>query len=208
MRLGAALFPLLLLPTLAACGVGSPVAGLTPGTRATPLPASAPVGRPPATPRASPTPSATAVAKVLPPADFGFIFTYGMCVDSTVDTFAGTFHRAGESVDPPVTVSLSLTTDDLQRIRRAVDEIDYFSYPAEFTLKPRFGPITAHTPSNHYRFAIREGARQHSVFWNDDIDGVSSRQADDLRALADLIERTVHGVPAVAALPPLHVGCA
>jgi hypothetical protein len=55
---------------------------------------------------------------------------------------------------------------------------------------------------------VREGARQHTVRWLDDVLGVPSQRADQLRALADLIERTVHGAPAVAALPDVHVGCA
>jgi len=141
----------------------------------------------------------------LPPASFGFIFTYGVCVLSRVDTFAATFSRAGESVDPAVTVRLSLLPEDIQRIQRDMDQINFFSYPPDFTLRTPGGGFV--TPAEHYVFAVREGAREHTVRWHDNVLGVSSPQADQLRALADLIERTVHGLPAVAALPELRAGC-
>lgn len=64
------------------------------------------------------------------------------------------------------------------------------------------------TPAPHYVFQVREGTRQHTVVWVDNILNVSSEQATNLRQLADLIARTAHGSPAVAALPALHAGCA
>ena len=55
---------------------------------------------------------------------------------------------------------------------------------------------------------MREGARQHTVRWPDNVLGRPSEPTDQLRALVDLIERTVHGSPAVGALPELNAGCA
>lgn len=143
----------------------------------------------------------------LPPASFGFVFTYGLCVPSRVDTFAGTFSRAGTVVDPAVTVPLSLLPADIQRIQRDMDQIDFFDYPSDFTLRSARGG-TSVTPSNYYSFAVREGARQHTVRWQDDVLNVPSEQADQLRALANLVERTAHGAPTVAALPAPNARCA
>ena len=210
----SSLLQLLLFALLVLSGCGAP-----------PLPASQPLAaRPNTTPRPTwtpgyqplphitPAPTWTPGEATLPAASFGFVFTYGVCVLSRVDTFTATYSRAGESVDPPVTVPLSLLPDDIQRIQRDIDQINFFSYPADFTLAMPRGDalrtITTFTPAEHYVFAVREGARQHTVRWDDNVLGVSSRQADQLRQLADLIERTVHGSPAVAALPDLHVGCA
>ncbi|HEY8743024.1 MAG TPA: hypothetical protein VIU62_07995 [Chloroflexota bacterium] len=189
------------------------------GCGAAPLPGSQPLAarasaipRPTWTPSYQPLPHITPAATwtpgeaTLPAASFGFIFTYGVCVLSRVDTFAATFSRAGESVDPAVTVPLSLLPEDIQRIQRDMDQINFFDYPADFTLGlPRGGTFV--TPAEHYVFGVREDTRQHTVRWHDNVLGVSSWQADQLRALADLIERTVHGAPAVAALPALHLGC-
>ncbi len=202
-------FPVLVAVALLFSGCGiAPAAGGRPTLsqpRTAPLPTLTPSSQP--LPRRTPPPTWTPGAATLPPASFGFVFTYGMCVLSRVDTFAGTFARAGTGVDPPVTVPLALLPDDFQRIQRDMDRIDFFDYPADFTLRSARGG-TFVTPSNSYSFAVREGPRQHTVRWQDNVLGVSSEQADQLRALADLIERTVHGAPAVAALPEPNARCA
>lgn len=210
-------FPVLIVVALllTACGAASVAGGpsLPARPRMPPLPTWTPSYQP--LPHFTPAPTWTPGAATLPPASFGFVFTYGVCGLSRVDTFAGAFSRAGTGVDPPVTVPLSLLPEDIQRIQRAMDQINFFNYPADFTLaSPRGGAVrtvttfTTFTPAASYVFAVREGARQHTVRWQDNVLGVPSEQADQLRALADLIERTVHGSPAVAALPELHVGCA
>lgn len=199
---------------LSGCGAASPAGGapLAPRPVATqrPIPTPRPTWTPSyqPLPRITPAPTWTPDAATLPAASFGFVFTYGACAPSSrADSFAGTFSRAGNGVDPPVTVPMSLLPEDIQRIQRDIDEIKFFSYPADFTLASPRGGGEFVTPAAHYIFAVREGARQHTVRWEDNVLGVSSQRADDLRALADLIERTVHGAPAVAALPALHVGC-
>jgi hypothetical protein len=207
-------FRVLIVVALLLCGCGAaPAAGGRPApsqSRTAPLPTWTPGFQP--FPRNTSAPTWTPGAATLPPASFGFVFTSGTCVLSRVDTFAGTFSRAGTGVDPAVTVPLSLLPEDIQRIQRDTHQIDFFSYPADFTLAPPPGgalrTVTTFTPANSYVFAVREGARQHTVRWLDDVLGVPSQRADQLRALADLIERTVHGAPAVAALPDVHVGCA
>ncbi len=192
---------------LVGCDASPAVSGPTlPSPRAvTPRPTWTPNDQPLS--RGTPSPTWTPDETTLPAASFGFIFTYGACVPMRVDTFAGTFSRAGESADPPVTVPLSLLPEDIQRIQRDVDQIDFFSYPSDFTL-PASQVSTTFTPATAYTFQVREGGRRHTVHWLDNVMHVSSDQADQLRQLADLIERTAHGSPAVAALPALHVGCA
>ena len=215
----SSLFQILLFVSLVLSGCGAaPVSGPPPTPRpeatprpiVTPHPTWTPSYQP--LPHITPAPTWTPGAATLPAASFGFIFTYGACVPSRADSFAGTFSRAGTGVDPPVTVPMSLLPEDIQRIQRDMDQINFFGYPADFLLaSPRGGAlrtVTTFTPSEHYVFAVREGTRQHTVAWQDNVLGVSSEQADQLRALADLIERTVHGAPAVAALLALHVGCA
>jgi hypothetical protein len=202
-------FPVLIVVALllSGCGASSVAAGRSAPSHPpmAALPTWTPSFQP--LPHFTPAPTWTPLPAALPPASFGFVFTYGMCVLSRVDTFAGTFSRAGESVDPAVTVPLSLLPEDIQRIRRDMDQIDFFDYPSDFTLaSPRDGTFV--TPANAYVFAVREGPRQHTVAWRDNVLGVPSEQADQLRALADLIERTVHGAPAVAALPELNARCA
>jgi len=206
--------PVLIVVAFLLCGCGAAPAAegrsALSHLRTTPLPTWTPSNQP--LPGFTPAPTWTPLPATLPSASFGFAFTYGMCVLSRVDTFAGTFARAGTGVDPPVTVPLSLLPEDIQRIQRDMDRIDFFGFPSDFTLIPSPGgtlrTTTTFTPSNSYSFAVREGPRQHTVRWQDNVLGVSSEQADQLRALADLIERTVHGAPAVAALPEPNARCA
>jgi hypothetical protein len=202
-------FPVLIVVALllSGCGASSVAAGRSAPSHPpmAALPTWTPSFQP--LPHFTPAPTWTPGAAALPPASFGFVFTYGMCVLSRVDTFAGTFSRAGTGVDPAVTVPLSLLPEDIQRIQRDMDQIDFFDYPTNFTLRSARGG-TFVTPSNYYSFAVREGARQHTVRWQDEVLNVPSEQADQLRALADLIERTVHGAPAVAALPAPNARCA
>lgn len=196
---------------LGACGGEGAAAGRPPQLPVRPRPTWTPASRPIDVPRTLPvsTPSATPQDMTLPAASFGFIFTYGVCVLSRADTFAGTFNRYGDGIDPPVTVPLSFTADDLPRIQRDMHQIDFFSYPTDFSINPiKDGLGTMVTPSASYIFQVREGDRQKTVRWQDNVIRPTSQKADDLRELAGLIERTVHGSPAVAALPPLHVGCA
>lgn len=191
------------------CGCGTaPVAGappLVPHSAVLPRPTWTPSYRP--VTYHTPAPTWTPGATTLPVASFGFVFTYGLCVPTRVDTFAGTFSRAGTGVDPPVTVPLSLLPEDMQRIQRAMDQIDFFGYPSEFTLRSSRGG-TFIVPAPEYTFRVREGARQHTVHFLDNVLNVPSNQATQLRQLADLIERTAHGSPAVAALPALNALCA
>lgn len=212
---------LLLALTLSGCGAGVSALGrqgvptisppsATPAARSVTPPAPAPTWTPDFRPRmyATPAPTATPVT-TLPPAAFGFVFTYGACVDRRVDTFAGVFHRDAAGGAPPATVPLALTAADLRRIQQAVDAMGFFGYPAVFRVGSLFGAGgMMHTPSDHYVFQVREGSSQHRVSWDDNIDGIASRAADRLRNLADLIERTAESAPAVAALPPFMPGCA
>lgn len=202
-------FPVLIVVALLLSGCGAaPAASGRPARshpRTAPLPTWTSSSQP--LPRRTPPPTWTPIPATLPPASFGFVFTYGLCVPSRVDTFAGTFSRAGTVVDPAVTVPLSLLPADIQRIQRDMDQIDFFDYPSDFTLRSARGG-TSVTPSNYYSFAVREGARQHTVRWQDDVLNVPSEQADQLRALANLVERTAHGAPTVAALPAPNARCA
>lgn len=90
-----------------------------------------------------------------------------------------------------------------------MDRIGFFGYPTDFTVHSLFGfGGTQVTPSDHYLFQVREGARAHTVYWDDNRPGAASRRVLQLRDLADMIQRTAEGAPAVAALPPFKPGCA
>ncbi|HEV7213911.1 MAG TPA: hypothetical protein VGP33_02205, partial [Chloroflexota bacterium] len=178
--------PILVGLLLSGCGA-APASGPPPTPRpettlraaVTPRPTWTPSYRP--LPQITPAPTWTPGEVNLPAASFGFIFTYGACLPSRADSFAGAFSRAGTGVDPAVTVPLSLLPEDIQRIQRDIDQINFFSYPADFTLaSPRGGAlrsmaartVTTFTPSEYYAFAVREGARQHTVRWQDNVLGV------------------------------------
>ena len=70
-----------------------------------------------------------------PPAQSGFnlIFRYGVGARNELNTFKGTYTRDMVQ-DPSITIPLSLTKDDLDKIYQKMVEIDFFSYPDEFSV--------------------------------------------------------------------------
>ncbi|MFC1919116.1 hypothetical protein ACFLWW_04025, partial [Chloroflexota bacterium] len=85
-------------------------------------------------------------------ADFNLIFKYGVMARNELDTFQGTYTK-DMVADPPITVNLSLTEEELDRIHRKMLEIDFFNYPETFTVSVAQGEkVGIVTPYSSYYF--------------------------------------------------------
>jgi hypothetical protein len=75
--------------------------------------------------------------QIEPPADFGFVFEYGVYSTNTLDTFAGWFRRQpGEPGREPTTTQISLTGSLLGYIYQPIEEIGFFDYPSVYASLP------------------------------------------------------------------------
>ncbi len=68
--------------------------------------------------------------QIEPPADFGFVFEYGVCSTNTLDTFTGWFRRQpGEPEREPATMQISLTGSQMRYIYQTIEEIGFSTTP-------------------------------------------------------------------------------
>ncbi len=142
------------------------------------------------------------------PDDFAFIFEYGSCWSSRLDTFAGTYSREKVLHNPAVTIELVLTPDELDTIYRKMEQIGFFQYPEQFAIRVPEGRSAATvTPASKYHFQVRSDGATKEVRWHDNIVGYTSPEADRLRELIQIIERIIQTRPGVNDTRAQGVGC-
>ena len=93
------------------------------------------------------------------PPDFNLIFRYGVGAKNELNTFEGTYTRDMIS-DPSITVPLSLTEEEQDRIYKKMVEIDFFDYPEKFSLTVTpGGSVGMVTPYMSYYFRVEYDSR-------------------------------------------------
>lgn len=143
-----------------------------------------------------------------PESDFGFRFERGACFSDVLDTFEGTFTK-DLVPDPPVTIPLRMSSEQMQAVYAKMVEMDFFGYPAVFAIAtPTSGLMTIQTPAERYRIVVTSGGASKTLEWVDEIVDPTSREADDLRALFDMIEGMITASPQYQQLPERSGGCA
>jgi len=160
-------------------------------------------------PSATPPPSPTPVYAPEPAANFALYFSYGSCLSETLDTFQGTFSRSMCPPDPPVTIALTLSAEEMQTIYDEMAEIDLFGYPDQFSVVVPEGTVYVMvTPSDSYYLRVRNGEVEKELYWNDNITEPTTREADQLRAFLDKVIGIIHGRPEMKLVPkPSGCGC-
>lgn len=156
-----------------------------------------------------PMQQASAVPVIPTPAsDFAFVFRFGLCSMSELDTFSGRYTRGAIGTEPAITIPVSLTKDELAQINQKMAEIDYFNYPTQFMIMVPSGVQAAGvTPAYRYEFKVQSNGVTKEVFWKDNIVQPTSTDADRLRELAQLIRAIIQAKPAVQMLPRSMIGC-
>ena len=134
---------------------------------------------------------------------FNLVFMYGVGgapTKNVLDTARGTFTR-DMIMDPPVTVNLKLSSDDLNRIRYKMDEINFWGYPDILEPEPRAEGMMV-TPYSSYYFKVERDGAVKEVTWKNQYKYVDeSLRATNLKELAQLIWGIIQATDEYKALP-------
>lgn len=137
------------------------------------------------------------------PAEYNFnlIFKYGVNAMNELDTFQGTYTK-DMVADPSITVPLSLSEEELDRIYQKMVEIDFFNYPDKFSVYvPPGEPVGIVTPYASYYFKVEYNSQVKELWWEDEIIN-ENEKADRLRELIKLIRDIVESKEEYKELPP------
>jgi len=143
-----------------------------------------------------------------PPADFGFVFEYGVCSTNTLDTFTGWFRRQpGEPGREPATMQISLTGSQMRYIYQTIEKIGFFDYPSVYVSLPvGLAAIRTAMGFPRYRLEVRSRAMFHSVQWDDRVQPTTA-EADRLRRLFGWIVAFINSDRLVSRLPHAAADC-
>ena len=137
--------------------------------------------------------------------NFNLIFKYGVGARNELNTFEGTYTKDMIG-DPSITVPLSLTEEELNKIYRKMVEIDFFSYPERFSVPVPPGGITGMvTPYSGYYFEVAYDSKIKQLWWDDEITNENIK-ADKLRKLSQLIRDIIESKDEYKQLPPAKGG--
>jgi len=132
--------------------------------------------------------------------DFNLLFRYGVGAKNELNTFEGTYTK-DMVLDPPITVSLTLSEEELAQIRQKMIAIDFFNYPEGFPLRTDFFV----TPRTDYYIEVENGSIVKEVSWNTN-SMLENKVQDNLGQLIDCITSIVEQKPEFKALPPARGG--
>ncbi len=113
--------------------------------------------------------------------------SYGVGPKNELNTFNGTYTRDMVQ-DPPITVSLVLTKNELSGIQRKVAELALFNLPSNFSRKEGEWVI----PQFDYYLKIQNGSQTKEINWNTNsfIDSISKSSLDSMEIyLLGIIEQ-------------------
>ena len=136
---------------------------------------------------------------------FNLIFKYGVGAKNELNTFNGTYTK-DMVMDPSITVNLSLSKEELDRIYQKMVEIDFFDYPDEFkvTVFP-WQSKGLRTPYSSYYFRVEYDSKTKELSWKDNI-LTNDRRAEKLRELIELIRDIIESKEEYEKLPPARGG--
>lgn len=149
-----------------------------------------------------------AIILVRPERNFAFTFNDGRCGYHRVDTFKKKYTK-NMLDEPSITIDLRLTEVEQLAIYSKMIEIDFFSYPKEFSIPvPENGMRGMVVPASDYHFSVRNGEQLKELNWVDEITHPNTEEADNLRELIKLIQDTLDARPEVKELPERNYQCA
>ena len=151
----------------------------------------------------NPSPQPTRVTdRIKPEPNFAFTFELYECYTYRLDTFDNRLTLDNIGPLPVVTTSLTLSRDELDAIYRKMVEIQFFSYPDEFSIElPPDTIVSGVDPHPTYRFKVRNGTQVKQLHWEDNGFQPTNEQADKLRELIRLVTQTMEAHPAFKKLP-------
>ena len=134
------------------------------------------------------------------PSNFNLIFKYGVGARNELNTFDGTYTK-DMIMDPSITVNLSLSKEELDRIYQKMIEINFFGYPDEFSVSVSPGePAGMVTPHLSYYFRVEYDSKVKELRWEDNITN-PDKKAEKLRELINLIRDIIESKEEYKKLP-------
>ena len=104
-------------------------------------------------------------------------------------------------MDTSITVNISLSEEELDRIYKKMVEIDFFDYPDEFSVSvpagESFGMVT---PCSSYYFKVEYDSKIKELWWEDEITN-EDKKAGRLRELIKLIRDIIESKEEYQKLP-------
>jgi len=128
---------------------------------------------------------------------FQFIFIYN---GNQLDTFHGTFTK-NMYRDPPVTINLSLSRDELDQIEHEMIEIGFFKYPREITVSHAKKMYMMTNPPQSYYFKVKSAYGAKELSWKFGVMDPQDPKVINLQKLISLIEGIIYSKPEVKNLP-------
>jgi len=109
-------------------------------------------------------------------------------------------------MDPSITVNLSLSKEELDRIYHKMVEIDFFGYPDEFkvTVFP-WQSKGLKLPYSSYYFCVDYDSKTKELSWKDNILN-NDKRAEKLRELINFIKDIIESKEEYKQLPPARGG--
>lgn len=134
------------------------------------------------------------------PSNFNLIFKYGVGAKNELNTFEGTYTK-DMIIDPSITVNLSLSKEELDRIYKKIVEINFFGYPDQFSVfVPPGQSVGMVTPYYSYYFRVEYDSKVKELRWEDNITS-EDKKAEKLRELINLIRDIVESKEEYKQLP-------
>jgi hypothetical protein len=136
------------------------------------------------------------------PADFNFIFNYGINAKNQLNTIEGTYTK-DMVLEESITTDLKLSDEEMDIIYLAMKDINILNYPENFTPKSN----TMLTPYQTYSMKIYFSGKEKSIYWKDE--NVSkTKEATQLRELFIKIEEFIYNKEEYKKLPQPKSGYA
>jgi len=151
--------------------------------------------------------SAPPPSSVPPPSssNFNLTFKYGIGAWNELNTFDGTYTK-DMVMDPSITVNLSLSKEELDRIYQKMIEINFFDYPDQFSVfVPPGQSVGMVTPYYSYYFKVEYDSKVKELSWKDKIIN-QDKKAEKLRELISLIRDIIESKEEYKQLPPPRGG--
>lgn len=132
------------------------------------------------------------------------LFAYGVERRNVLNTFEGTYTK-DMIMDPPLTINMTLSGEELDAIYAKMLDIDFFNYPGEFRVPPRDGVSEIITPYSSYYFKVQYDSEVKELSWEDN-NTIENEDAQKLRELISLIREIAETREEYIKLPPPRGG--
>jgi hypothetical protein len=140
--------------------------------------------------------------------DFNFILKYGVDARNILNTFEGTYTK-DMVVDSSITITFSLSKDELDSIKSEMEEIKIFEYPEKFEPNENDDSSSnigsTYLPFKTFYFKIRMGEKEKEITWID-YNHSKARKAIKLRILIYRIKDLIESKEEYKKLPPPNGG--